>query len=107
MKTLDIRQTKDFNENVLQGFVAKLRKLHANCENARIRLMVFRETGGFYIPSGSDMTALIEDIQSREAGEIGEQVITRPIERFILFVGLAIVALSLEILLPETKREDD
>ena len=60
MKTLDIRQTKDFNENVLQGFVAKLRKLHANCENARIRLMIFRETGGFYMPENHEMNWLLE-----------------------------------------------
>ena len=76
-------------------------------QNVDLLQRIARETGGFYIPSGADMTPLIEDIQSRESGEIGEQVITRPIERFILFVALAVMALSFEILLPETKGEDD
>ena len=60
MKTLEIRQTKDFNARVLQEFIAKLRKLHSNCENARIRLMVFRETGGFYMPENHEMNWLLE-----------------------------------------------
>ena len=60
MKTLEIRQGKGFNLNVLQESVAKLRKLHANCENARIRLMVFRETGGFYLPKNNEMNWLLE-----------------------------------------------
>src|SRR5690606_2336610 len=75
-------------------------------QNMSLLQDIASETGGFYIPSGVDMTPLIEDIKSRETGEIGEQVISRPIERFILFVALAVAALSFEILLLETKRED-
>jgi branched-chain amino acid aminotransferase len=60
MKTLEIRQTKDFSATVLQESVAKLRKLHSNCENARIRLMVFRETSGFYLPKNNEMNWLLE-----------------------------------------------
>ncbi|MGB1204318.1 MAG: aminotransferase class IV [Chitinophagales bacterium] len=60
MKTLEIRQTKDFNATILQESVTKLKKLHASCENARIRLMVFRETGGFYLPKNNEMNWLLE-----------------------------------------------
>ena len=64
------------------------------------------ETGGFYIPSGIDLEPLIADIQMMESGEIGEEVISRPIERFTIFVALALLALSFEILLPETQTGD-
>lgn len=76
-------------------------------QNVSLLRDIASETGGFYIPSGIEMTPLVTDIQSRETGEIGEQVISRPIERFIIFVGFAVAALSFEILLPETKRDDD
>lgn len=76
-------------------------------QNVDLLQRIASETGGFYIPSGIDMTPLITDIKSRETGEIGEQVISRPIERFIIFVALAVAALSFEMLLPETKREGD
>lgn len=68
---------------------------------------VANETGGFYISGGIDLALLIADIQALESGEIGEQFITRPIERFSIFVVLSLLALSFEILLPETRREVD
>ena len=68
---------------------------------------VAHETGGFYISGGIDLTPLIADIGTLDSGEIGEQVITRPIERFSIFVALALLALSFEILIPETRRERD
>lgn len=68
---------------------------------------IANETGGFYIPGSVDKEPLIADIQTLESGDIGEQVITRPIERFSLFVAMALAALSFEMLLPETRREDN
>ena len=62
-------------------------------------------SNGFYLPGGSDMSVLADDIRSLQSGETGEQIITRPIERFGIFVALAFLALSFEILLPETRRE--
>lgn len=64
-------------------------------------------TGGFYIRGGIDLTPLIADIQALEAGDIGQEVITRPIERFQVFVALALAALSLGMLIPETMRDVD
>lgn len=68
---------------------------------------VANETGGFYIAGGIALAPLIADIQTLESGEIGEQLISRPIERFSIFVALAVLALSFELLLPETRREDN
>lgn len=62
-------------------------------------------THGFYIAGASDMTPLAQDILNLQSGAIGEEIITRPIERFSIFVAFALLALSLEILLPETRRE--
>jgi Ca-activated chloride channel homolog len=62
-------------------------------------------TNGFYISGSSDMTPLADDILSLQSDNIGEEIVTRPIERFSIFVAIALLALSLEILLPETRRE--
>lgn len=62
-------------------------------------------TKGFYISGASDMTPLADDILSLQSGNIGEEIVTRPIERFSIFVAIALLALSLEILLPETRGE--
>lgn len=59
---------------------------------------------GFYMSGASDMTPLANDILSLQSGVIGERIITRPIERFSIFVTFALLALSLEILLPETRK---
>lgn len=64
-------------------------------------------TGGRYIAAIDDASGLqtiIDDIANAQAGDLGTQIITRPVNRFGVFVLLAILALSLEILLPEAKR---
>jgi Ca-activated chloride channel family protein len=66
---------------------------------------IAERTNGFYIQGASDMTPLAADILSLQSGDIGEETLTRPIERFSIFVALALLALSLEILLPETRAE--
>ncbi|MGB7340482.1 MAG: VWA domain-containing protein [Phototrophicaceae bacterium] len=66
---------------------------------------IANEANGIYQVGGTSLDALISDIQQLESGDIGEQVITRPIERFSLFVVITLVLLSLEMILPETKRE--
>lgn len=75
--------------------------------NTSLLQRIASTTRGFYIPGGVDMTPLITDIQNLQSGDIGEEVISRPIERFIIFVAIAVAALSFEILLPETKPEED
>ncbi len=66
-------------------------------------------TGGTYQQAGetgSDIDALVETINSADAGPLGEEIVTRHIERFGLFVLLALAALSLQITLPEDRQED-
>jgi Ca-activated chloride channel homolog len=73
--------------------------------NADLLQRVAAETGGFYLQGGSDINPLLENILSLQEGELREEIITRPIERFGIFVALALALLSLEMLLPETRRE--
>ena len=66
---------------------------------------VARSANGSYMSGGSDLNLLTDDIVSLQAGAIGDRVLTRPIERFSIFVAVAFIALSLEIMLTETRRE--
>jgi Ca-activated chloride channel family protein len=75
--------------------------------NADLLQRVAAETGGFYLQGGSDSTPLVQDILSLQEGALRDEIITRPVERFGLFVAIALALLSLEILLPETRREDN
>jgi Ca-activated chloride channel family protein len=65
-------------------------------------------TGGLYqraSASGIEVVNLINQINAVEAGELGSRTETHGVERFGIFVALALLALSLEILLPETRAE--
>jgi Ca-activated chloride channel family protein len=63
-------------------------------------------TGGFYqqVGRGDPITTIAESIATLQAGELRDKLVTRPIERFGVFVALAVFALSMEILMPETRR---
>jgi Ca-activated chloride channel family protein len=74
--------------------------------NADLLQRVAAETGGFYLQGGSDIQPLLDNILGLEEGELREEIITRPVERFGVFVALALALLSLEMLLPETRREE-
>ncbi|MEO1165567.1 MAG: VWA domain-containing protein, partial [Chloroflexota bacterium] len=76
-------------------------------QNVSLLQQVAELTGGFYIRGGIDLTPLYSDILALESGDIGEEVITRPIERFQVFVVIALAALSIGMLIPETKRDAD
>lgn len=75
--------------------------------NADLLQRIAAETGGFYLQGGSDITPLVDDILSLQEGALRDEIITRPVERFGLFVAIALALLSLEILLPETRREEN
>ena len=63
-------------------------------------------TGGTYqraSASGVEITNLMNQIHQAEAGDLGSRTETRGVERFGIFVALALLALSLEMLLPETR----
>lgn len=62
-------------------------------------------TGGVHAASNAEFPAILESINRAQAGTLGNQVLTRPIERFGWFVVLALIALTLEMLLPETRQE--
>jgi Ca-activated chloride channel family protein len=66
-------------------------------------------TGGIYQPivDGTEIANVVNAIQALQPGDLGEEWIERPIEQFGIFVALALLALSIEILLPETRRERD
>lgn len=73
--------------------------------NPELLQHIAETTHGFYMPGASDMTPLADDILNLQSGNTGQETITRPIERFGIFVAFAFIALSLEILLPETRKE--
>lgn len=69
---------------------------------------IAQRTGGTYQPAsagGIEIVNLINQIADAEAGELGSRTETHGVERFGIFVALALLALSLEILLPETRSE--
>lgn len=65
-------------------------------------------TGGSYeraSDGGVEVLNLINTIDAIDGGTLGEDIQTRQVERFGIFVALALLALTLEILLPETRPE--
>jgi Ca-activated chloride channel homolog len=64
-------------------------------------------TGGRYqhaSESGTEVATLVNEINAVEGGALNSQMATRQVERFGIFVLLAVLALTLEMLLPETRR---
>jgi len=66
---------------------------------------ISQATGGLYIPyePGVSLQPLIDAINSASGGELSSQWISRPIERFGIFAALAILALGLEVILPDSR----
>jgi Ca-activated chloride channel family protein len=65
------------------------------------------ETGGLYhqaSANGAEITNLIHIINQAEAGLLDNRIEARSIERFGIFVLIAIIALTLEIMLPAVMR---
>jgi Ca-activated chloride channel homolog len=73
--------------------------------NADILSRIAEATDGTYAAGSAQFPSILNDINQAQAGTLGEQVVTRPTERFGLFVLLALLALSVDMLLPETRRE--
>lgn len=63
------------------------------------------ETGGLYLTGGTSLEPILNDLDRLQSGEIGERVISRPIARFPIFVTLALLFLSLDMLISDSKRE--
>jgi Ca-activated chloride channel family protein len=67
---------------------------------------ITERTGGLYqraSAGGIEIVNIINQINEAEAGELGSRAEAHGVERFGIFVALALLALSLEILLPETR----
>lgn len=66
---------------------------------------IVERTGGMYQRAGSgEAAALAQAIEALQTGMFETRTEERGVERFGIFVALALVALSLEMLLPETRR---
>jgi Ca-activated chloride channel family protein len=64
-------------------------------------------TGGRYIrvtPGGAELTALAEELTGMAGREIEAQQVTQFEEQFQLFLGLALILLLVEMLIPERRR---
>jgi Ca-activated chloride channel family protein len=69
--------------------------------------LIAERTGGMYQAASADnttITNLITTITRIQGTSFGNRIDTRPVERFTWFVGLAILALSVEMLLPEVRK---
>lgn len=67
---------------------------------------IAERSGGSYqraSANGMEITNLVNRVREAEAGDLGSRTETRGVERFGIFVALALLVLSLEMLLPETK----
>lgn len=66
-------------------------------------------TGGLYrrarAPDGSEINDIVTDIQQQADSRLENRAQTRGVERAGIFVALALLALSLEMLLPEARWE--
>jgi Ca-activated chloride channel family protein len=68
---------------------------------------IAERTGGTYqsaTPSGQEITNLTELLRNTGAGDLGTRVESRSVERFGIFVALALVALSFEMILSEMRK---
>lgn len=60
MTVLRMNVPAEFNVNNIQGHIISLLKYNIHAPNARIRLTIFRNEGGFYTPESNDISFLIE-----------------------------------------------
>ncbi len=61
------------------------------------------QTGGNYYDTGT-IDLLVDTLALAQTGDLGQRTFTQPIERFGIFLLIALIALSIEILLPENRR---
>ncbi len=69
---------------------------------------IAERTGGTYqfaTAAGQEISSLIDTINEADTGNLGVRTESRGIERFGVFVALALAALALDIWLPETTKE--
>lgn len=74
-----------------------------------LRAIADRTDGQYFraTPDGQEMNDVAERVRQHAGNRLENRVQSRSVERFGIFVGLALLLLSLEILLPETERQHE
>lgn len=94
--------------NLIDYVADRNRQLVTSRLNSEVLQRVASDTGGLYqhvSGNGREVDSIIAAIRELESGDLHEEIVIRPIERFTWFVALALFFLSIEIMLPETRGE--
>lgn len=72
-----------------------------------LRAIAGRARGRYFhmLPDGQEMNDLTEQVRQHSGNRLENRIQSRGVERFAIFVALALLLLSLEMLLPETRRQ--
>lgn len=73
MTVLRMNLPAEFNTENMYEFILQLLKHNSHAPNARIRLTVFRNEGGFYTPETNDISFLIESEELPVAYELNQK----------------------------------
>ena len=73
MTVLRMNLPAEFNSDNIYEFIIQLLKHNTHAPNARIRLTVFRNDGGYYTPETNDISFLIESEEMSHAYEINQK----------------------------------
>ena len=73
MTVLRMNLPAEFNTENMYEFILQLLKHNSHAPNARIRLTVFRNEGGFYTPETNDISFLIESEELPDAYELNQK----------------------------------
>jgi len=98
---------RDVNGNEIGYQTDRAGNLVLSALDETLLQQIAERTGGTYqraTANNTEISNLLGLINEIEAGNLGMRTETRAIERFGLFVALALIALSLEMLLPEARR---
>ena len=75
MTVLRMNLPAEFTSENINEFIIQLLKHNAHAPNARIRLTVFRNDGGFYTPETNDISFLIESDELAGPYELNQKVL--------------------------------
>lgn len=69
-------------------------------------IAIAQRTGGTYQPSNTnEVKKILDQLEESHNGSLGNRIESKPIERFGIFVALAIAALSVDMLLSEARKD--
>ncbi len=69
-------------------------------------IAIAQRTGGTYQPSNTnEVKTILDHVEESRSGSAGNRIESKPIERFGIFVALALAALSVDMLLSEARRD--